>query len=434
MKYRSFPGIVAFLAGRLGVFVSGVGRRLLVHFCALLVSAFISLSFSTSIFDSVDTFVFSYLGLICLFPRGSMDSPSWYLPALTGIVQSLLLGFLGLSWPTALFWGGVQTWLQRLLQSRGKLGWEWSVSPFLAVGIGVCLESIASSGQPATPLWSLPVLAVVGWCLRVAYLRWKMEPIHRRILADAVRRLQALATTRTFPVSLRQEMDLLQGQLAAYDSRTQELGTEGYKLVDQVSDICRDLEKLARKPAQDWNPARDRAFYTLQEINASLRQQLEDLPPAPDPSPSAPAASSDANETNETDARMNEYEKAAHELLYKQKRLPENIARHVGGIVSAAFSIVQCMRSDPQDRDAGSKFLARYLKAAHMIVDEYVRLAGEKVTQEDVRTALARSEEILERLEKAFREEHASLLRNDAINYTAELNTLDTLLKMRGVR
>ena len=44
----------------------------------------------------------------------------------------------------------------------------------------------------------------------------------------------------------------------------------------------------------------------------------------------------------------------------------------------------------------------------------------------------ARSGQLLERLEKAFTDEHGRLLQNDTVNFTAELNVLDKLLKMEG--
>jgi hypothetical protein len=38
----------------------------------------------------------------------------------------------------------------------------------------------------------------------------------------------------------------------------------------------------------------------------------------------------------------------------------------------------------------------------------------------------------LDRLVGAFHEEHGNLLRNDTMRFTADLNVLDTLLKMDG--
>ena len=45
---------------------------------------------------------------------------------------------------------------------------------------------------------------------------------------------------------------------------------------------------------------------------------------------------------------------------------------------------------------------------------------------------LERTREVLDRLVSAFKEERARMDRNDNISYTAEIDALDNLLKMRG--
>ena len=65
-------------------------------------------------------------------------------------------------------------------------------------------------------------------------------------------------------------------------------------------------------------------------------------------------------------------------------------------------------------------------------MDEHIRLAAKDAAHEDVSAALSRSEDILAHLSRAFQDERTGMLRNDAVNYTAELNALEKLLKMRG--
>ena len=55
-----------------------------------------------------------------------------------------------------------------------------------------------------------------------------------------------------------------------------------------------------------------------------------------------------------------------------------------------------------------------------------------KVSSGEIKDSLERSHEMLERLAKAFADEYAALQQNDAINFTAELNALDAVLKMQG--
>ena len=104
----------------------------------------------------------------------------------------------------------------------------------------------------------------------------------------------------------------------------------------------------------------------------------------------------------------------------------------IDGIVEATENILACMHADPNDVAPADKFLSRYLTAAHTVVEEYVRLSGQGNMHSGVTQALARSGELLKRLEQAFVDEHARLLQNDTVNFTAELNVLDKLLKMEG--
>ena len=60
-------------------------------------------------------------------------------------------------------------------------------------------------------------------------------------------------------------------------------------------------------------------------------------------------------------------------------------------------------------------------------MDEYLRMQTVNPSLPRERTA-----EVLERLARAFAEEKNGMARNDNINYAAEIDALDSLLKMRG--
>ena len=78
------------------------------------------------------------------------------------------------------------------------------------------------------------------------------------------------------------------------------------------------------------------------------------------------------------------------------------------------------------------RFLKRYLAATHNIADTHLRLARENVITPDIVDTLARGKDMLVRLKAAFAREHSLLLQNDITDFSAELNTLDILLKMDG--
>ena len=128
-----------------------VGQRILVHLGAIAFTAVLEAACGG--LDWLQ-WLSSYIGLICLFPRGKMREPSWHIPTVLGIARGLLLAVLGFPWPQIPFWAGLQTWLQRLWQSGGKLGWEWTVSPMLAFCLICFLEEYAALPGLLWPLCS----------------------------------------------------------------------------------------------------------------------------------------------------------------------------------------------------------------------------------------------------------------------------------------
>ncbi len=412
-----------------------VGRRFLVHVCALVVTGVLSFAaYGEWALLNIGVNFSMYIGLICLFPRGDRQEPAWYIPVGAGAVQGLAAVVFGLPWPLAVFWAGLQTWVQRLLQSGGRLGWEWTVAPFLALCLVGFFRHAAAAGLSLMPLWTFPVLVAAAYLGRVVWMRVKTDSIHRAMLDSALRRLQAVAAGRVLPADVQQQVELLCTQGTACRTSGAISGREGEPTVERISLVVREVEALAEElrskdwakgllRSQKWTPlsgtgaAEEKVLRSLRELNAFLLETL---------------GSVTGTGANDADDGTAAHEASARELLNKRKSLPEELGRRVEGIVFAALAIVQNMRADPRDRGPGAKFLNRYLKAAHRIVDEFIRLSGENTRHKDVEAALARSGELLERLEQAFKDEQTGMLQNDALNYTAELNALDTLLKMRG--
>ncbi|MDR0563733.1 MAG: 5-bromo-4-chloroindolyl phosphate hydrolysis family protein [Azoarcus sp.] len=131
-------------------------------------------------------------------------------------------------------------------------------------------------------------------------------------------------------------------------------------------------------------------------------------------------------------SKIEEFKSSAAALQNKVRQLPEQIRKPVNGIVEGTNKILSCMRDDPNDVTPGERFLSRYLKASHGLVDEYARLSSQGVLQPPVIETLAKSESMLHRLNQAFEAEHAHLLTNDTLDFNADLNVLDKLLKIDG--
>ena len=146
----------------------------------------------------------------------------------------------------------------------------------------------------------------------------------------------------------------------------------------------------------------------------------------------AQPAKLEEEQTRAKGADFAEFSASAFALRGKGPLLPAALQASAEAIAQGAESIVELMRDDPADRPGGARFLARYLPAAHKILDECVRLRAGGGGHARVQESLDNSAYMLERLSAAFQEERELLLRNDALRLDVEIKTLDRLLKMDG--
>lgn len=309
-KPDSWPAIL----DKTALYLRGFGMRVFVHLAGFVAAFAVGMSSSVPSSLTATAAACAYTGVICLVARGMERTPSWLVPAAAGAVQTVLLLIFGFPLYQALFWGGAQTWLQRVFAKQLRMGSEWLVL-LLILPLGIRLL------DGMTPLGVLlPSFAGLAIAARVA-----LRVIVRRLAGPV-------------PVILGKDpLDIIAPHKVAI---------------------------------------------------ASLRA--------------------------------------------KNARLPQDVRGTVEGIAMAADNILACMAADPRDLEAGNRFLKRYLTAVHTVADKHARLSREREITPEAIEALAKSGEMLHRLESAFTKEHTYLLQNDATDLSAELNVLDTLLKMDG--
>ncbi|CAK7003477.1 MAG: hypothetical protein DELT_00129 [Desulfovibrio sp.] len=287
----------------------GFGQRVFVHLAAVICGL------STwGVTKSPVAGLSVYTGLICLVSRGISITPQWLGPTLAGVVQAAVYLVLGLaSLPAAIFWGGAQTWLQRLLLKKLNMGTEWFALLLILPGV------IRIFAHSPSKLWLAGLFTAVALVARVV--------------------IMAVCADRT-----------------------------AVKVVAHKD----EPERVTRHRA------------SLAELAAKLPQ------------------------------------------------LPKSARTVAESIAATTERILECMVRDPNDLEPGHRFLNRYLVAVHSLVDKHIRLARENVITPEIADALAKSEEMLIRLDGVFSKEHEYLLKNDVADFSADLSVIDTLLKMDG--
>lgn len=133
----------------------GFGQRVFVHIAAAICGLTV-----WGVTKSVVAGLSVYTGLICLVARGISMAPQWLGPFAAGVGQAVACLVLGIaSPPVAVFWGGAQTWLQRLLLKKLNMGTEWFALLLILPGT---IQLFAHTSAPAWLAASFAGIAVVA--------------------------------------------------------------------------------------------------------------------------------------------------------------------------------------------------------------------------------------------------------------------------------
>ncbi|MBQ7608851.1 MAG: 5-bromo-4-chloroindolyl phosphate hydrolysis family protein [Desulfovibrionaceae bacterium] len=345
-------------------------------------------------------------------------------------MQAILAFIFGVPPSSALFMGGAQTWLQRIWQIRGRLCWDWVALPLLII----CLDSLSLGASPIVTLGGAAALFFCGILAQFAYSRLRAEQIHTEKLAQALARLKAIPQKEIRPEQVATQAKMCTMQVERFAKAIQGKVSDYYAVIEKIEACAKALAAYVEssKPSKSsgwatgllrsehWGKGDNEGLLKqMRETNALLEEEIRKL------------RSDRKLPEDEFEAKLQGFEEQAQDLVQKASLLPGNLAGHVTAISQTTLEIIKNMRSDPADRTPGDRFLSRYLPAVHTIIEEHVRLSSGPI-QGDIQQALDKSAAMLERMDNAFREELANLLQNDAINFSAEVDAIDVMLKMKG--
>lgn len=405
----------------------GLSKRVLIHICGAVLGVLAVFSFTVpdivaTMLTSIPVFLCAYTGFICLVPRGVSSRPDWLIPTGCGFVLLCLWMIFGVPWAMSVFFGGLLTWVIRLAVKRGMMDWEWSVLPLLLVCLFGFFNTLLPASGARPPYILFPVLAAAGWAGVQFYNKLKGDTTQKEMLVTACTRLERMLQSKSLPMDLEGAVH----QLSLHGRRLLEVDPRmDQKTAPLVRDVCKVASTLARVGKNLSPMGSAKAQAKLGEINDAMQKMIKSYEPD-----TLKEIASTLDKA--LLARIQGYEKLAQTAVEKSCNLPPEMQVQVRGISRATDNIITCMKEDPQDVDAGDKFLSRYLNAVQTVIDEHIRLSAQTDAHASVAETLGKSRELLARLEKAFVEEHGKLLQNDTVNFTAELNVLDKLLKMDG--
>lgn len=91
------------------------------------------------------------------------------------------------------------------------------------------------------------------------------------------------------------------------------------------------------------------------------------------------------------------------------------------------------IKRDPEDLKIARQFLSYYLDATINILDKYVKLTSQNVTDAGISNSLKRVESMLDTIGAAFEKQLARLLNNDVMDLDTELSLLEKTIQMEGL-
>lgn len=102
-----------------------------------------------------------------------------------------------------------------------------------------------------------------------------------------------------------------------------------------------------------------------------------------------------------------------------------NIRIKIARIIEVIKRISANFEKDPKDIKQAKQFLSYYLDTSITIVRKYRDLSLQNVRSPEIASSLAKAELMLDSIEKAFEKQHTRLLRDDAMDLDAEIQTLE---------
>ncbi len=401
------------VAGKVGSGLKRGTKRFLVHAAGLF---FFGPAIGALTTDAVDPGMagfLAYLAFICLLPRAPMNDRSWYIPSAAGFVEWALAAIVGTPLAVGAFLGGIQAFAMRAILKKFKMGSEWGAAFFILVGLTALIRSSALPALSWAALVPMIPITAAGWLVDRAMDRLAEAQAKKRLTETIAGRFKELSGRDELGANILLELSVLAARAGSFFTVIDKGGHSDDEVLGRVDRLSLDLFGATAD-----QPDSEKLLERMQDLSDELDQIVQKR----------------GGPSSGIIDEFRGYEQQVRELLIAKRDLDPAAVRHVDTIAAAAHGIIRQMRSDPSDKAAGERFLRRYLKATAEVVGERKRLEQATASNrtEAMRTALARSDEVLEHMASAFRDEEQFLMNNDTVNFTAQLNALDTFMKMRG--
>ena len=167
-------------------------------------------------------------------------------------------------------------------------------------------------------------------------------------------------------------------------------------------------------------------------VNGACRG--EERAPAPQNKPEKKEEKPESSGNPELDKMIRDGNLAISEL----KRLDDNIAdpgvsADIVRLSQVSGKIFQAVRDDPEKLPQIRQFMNYYLPTTLKLLNTYDRMNGAGVSGENIDGTKARVEDMLKTIVKAFEKQLDALYGSDALDISADIKVMETLLAREGL-
>ena len=163
------------------------------------------------------------------------------------------------------------------------------------------------------------------------------------------------------------------------------------------------------------------------ESAAGSAEKKEEAPKKPEPAPST------------GNAELDKVIKDGNLALSEMKRLDDNIAdpgvsADIVRLSRVSGKIFQAVRDDPEKLPQIRQFMNYYLPTTLKLLNAYDRMSGAGVSGENIDGTKTKVEDMLKTIVKAFEKQLDALYGSDALDISADIQVMETLLAREGLK
>ena len=195
--------------------------------------------------------------------------------------------------------------------------------------------------------------------------------------------------------------------------------------------LFRDIKSMRSKKLLPSTVYIDRANRLLVLTEAGRPAQKPHAAPAqkePEPAPKAETAGK-PDDTSAFDAVLKEIRRLNDEIAH------EELSRKIDHIERTTARIFQCIRQHPERAGEIQTFLEYYLPTTLKLLSRYAELEQQGTDVGDnIRQSKLRIESVMDKIVEGFDLQLDRLFKSEAVDITADVNALDKMMKMEGLR